>query len=381
MTKTSGLTADAETKIRPRFSSDTVNAAADSAALVAEDIQQVLGETAAVLDARSAQELISKILTFLVGLPHVARGCAFSSESGDRLTPSASGTRSRKSRRFSIDQRLLKSALKTGEPQTQEISGREAAVIISIPLRSREFKAVFHIESDNGQVGIAAEIIGCAVNLIKIATPKLEALLLQERMRKLIGGAVSAVNSIIEAKDTYTSGHSERVGIFSQAIAREMGLSREQQENLIMSAVCHDIGKIGIPDAILKKPGLLSADEYEEMKAHPLIGTAIVAESGVMKEIVGGIRSHHERFDGTGYPDHLHGDAIPLFARVIAVADAVDAMTSGRSYCGYMSIEAAADQLIHKTDLFDPEVLAAFAQAVNKGSLSFRTGTRISPAG
>jgi response regulator RpfG family c-di-GMP phosphodiesterase len=150
---------------------------------------------------------------------------------------------------------------------------------------------------------------------------------------------IAALAAAIDARDTYTRGHSEQVTKYAVRIGEAMGQSEEWLERLRYGALLHDVGKIGVPDAILLKPGKLTPEEFEKMKQHPVTGARIV--EAVLDEVRDMIRHHHERYDGTGYPDGLSGEEIPLEARVIAVADAFDAMTSDRAYRKGMSVEKA----------------------------------------
>ena len=206
--------------------------------------------------------------------------------------------------------------------------------------------------------------------LIDFSAATIESLLLRDELNQVFVKMVETIVGTVEAKDTYTYGHSERVCRYATIIGEEMHLGAEQKKNLIVSALCHDIGKIAIPDAILKKPARLNFDEYEDMKNHPNIGAAIVRNIPDVEKFIGGIKHHHERWDGTGYPDGLRGDSIPLFARIIAVVDAFDAMTSGRNYTGFVDTNVAAERLVTEShDLFDPEILQVFAQACQQGRI------------
>jgi len=188
-------------------------------------------------------------------------------------------------------------------------------------------------------------------------------------------GMIETIIATIEAKDTYTHGHSERVSRYSMAIAEEMKLSRELKRLLLVSALCHDVGKIGIPDAILKKASMLSAEEYEEMKLHPTIGANIIEHMPNAKRFISGVKHHHEKWDGTGYPDGLVGEDIPFFGRIVAVADVFDAMVSGRAYSGFMDQSEAIQRIMDEEDLFDPEILKACVRAHENGSLTLKTNT------
>ncbi|MEM8733730.1 MAG: HD-GYP domain-containing protein, partial [Planctomycetota bacterium] len=164
-------------------------------------------------------------------------------------------------------------------------------------------------------------------------------LLLQSN--QLFLGTLRAMSSAIDARDPYTQGHSERVARLSYDLASILGLSAAACHEIYLSGVLHDIGKIGIPDNVLLKPGKLTEEEFEIIKQHPTIGHRIVERLGHLQFALPGVLHHHERWDGRGYPHGLKGLAIPLMARIMAVADAFDAMTSSRPYRTAMPIEKA----------------------------------------
>lgn len=143
---------------------------------------------------------------------------------------------------------------------------------------------------------------------------------------------VQTLADAIDAKDTYTNGHSGRVARYSREIARRAGYSEKQRNDIYMMGLLHDVGKIGVPDAVINKPARLSDDEFELIKNHPVMGARILKNIKEMPKLATGARWHHERYNGKGYPDGLSGEDIPEEARIIAVADAYDAMTSNRSY-------------------------------------------------
>jgi HD-GYP domain-containing protein (c-di-GMP phosphodiesterase class II) len=186
----------------------------------------------------------------------------------------------------------------------------------------------------------------------------------------LFNSTVRAFSATLDARDPYTHGHSERVTDFSVAIAEEIVLSEEDLHDLRLSALLHDVGKVGVPDAILLKSGKLSGEEFELMKQHPVIGYHIVKPVKQLKRSLDGIRYHHERIDGRGYPDGLKGDQIPLQGRIIAVADCFDAMTSTRSYRERFATNLAVDILIEtKGTQHDPRLVDAFVAAYEKGKI------------
>ena len=157
--------------------------------------------------------------------------------------------------------------------------------------------------------------------------------------------ALEALSATVDARDTYTAGHSRRVAVSSAVIARELGLSGPELDVVEQAALLHDIGKIGVPDAVLLKEGPLTAAEWVVMRSHPEEGARIIERLGYLDEAVPGIRHHHERMDGRGYPDGLLGDEIPLAARIIHVADALDAMTTKRLYREERSFEEALEEI------------------------------------
>lgn len=173
--------------------------------------------------------------------------------------------------------------------------------------------------------------------------------------------SVKVLAEAIDAKDPYTRGHSDRVKRMSLAIARHMGFSEERLETLEYGALLHDIGKIGIKDNILQKEGPLSREEYEIIREHPLIGVKIVEGVEFFRDKIPIIRHHHEFYDGSGYPDKLVGEAIPLEARIISLPDAFDAMTSARPHRGVMPLQDAILEMEKcKGKQFDPKVLDIF---------------------
>jgi putative nucleotidyltransferase with HDIG domain len=191
-----------------------------------------------------------------------------------------------------------------------------------------------------------------------------------EENNQLFLGTIKALAAAIDEKDPYTRGHSDRVHRFSMAIARRLGLAKQEMRNVTVGALLHDIGKIGIEDAILRKPASLSDKEFEIMKRHPLKGAHILAEMPQMKEIIPAMRSHHERWSGGGYPDNLKGEEIPLIARIVQVADTFDAMTTNRPYQRAMRGDAAVARVQELSGIvFDPRVVAAFKEAWMAGEI------------
>lgn len=180
---------------------------------------------------------------------------------------------------------------------------------------------------------------------------------------------VTALANAVEAKDVYTRGHSERVAEFSDVIAEACSLSRQEREYMRFAAVLHDVGKIGIGREVLLKHGKLDSCEEEEIRTHPEKGVKILDPVHFLRPVISSIRHHHERFDGTGYPDGLRGKEIPFKARILSVADAWDAMLSTRPYRKALSFEEARDELLRCAGShFDPELVEVFVKVMEKDS-------------
>ncbi|HEV2617685.1 MAG TPA: HD domain-containing phosphohydrolase [Candidatus Acidoferrales bacterium] len=188
--------------------------------------------------------------------------------------------------------------------------------------------------------------------------------------RELFMGSIRMLAAAIDEKDPYTRGHSGRVAKYSLIIAHEMNLDTEAMDKLRISALLHDVGKIGVDDSVLKKPGKLTEDEFALMKQHPAKGANIMRPVAQLKDMLPGIELHHERMDGQGYPYGLAGDQIPMMARIIAVADTFDAITTNRPYQSAMDLEYAMDRIQQLGGTkFDIDVVHAIERAVKTGKL------------
>jgi len=185
---------------------------------------------------------------------------------------------------------------------------------------------------------------------------------------------IMAIARTVDAKDIMTSQHSQRVSEYSVLIAKKYGFSEEEVDNLRNAALLHDIGKIGIPDAILNKPDKLTDEEYEKMKMHATLGADILKDFTLVEHAAEGAKYHHERYDGSGYPDGLKGDDIPLYGRIIAIADAFDAMTANRVYRKRLSFEQVMSELENgRGTQFDPELLDLFLGLLDEGDIDVET--------
>ena len=183
---------------------------------------------------------------------------------------------------------------------------------------------------------------------------------LYRQLQRAICQSLLGLANALEAKDPYTRGHSERVGAWSGRLATALRLPPAEVETIVQAGLLHDIGKIGVPETILQKAGPLSPEEWRIMRAHPVTGAQIVAPFEFFEGAARVIRHHHERWDGSGYPDGLTRDEIPLEARIVAVADVFDALTSARSYRPALSRDAARTLLLAEADrTLDERVVAA----------------------
>ena len=185
----------------------------------------------------------------------------------------------------------------------------------------------------------------------------------KELLEKSYLESIEVLRRTVEVKDVYTRGHSDRVSEYSLLIGEKLNLPPEQMKTLKIGALFHDIGKIGIPDAILLKTDKLTDDEYSEIKNHPAIGAHILSNASIFADIIPIVKHHHERYDGKGYPARLAGEDIPYLARIVAVADTFDAMTSRRSYRQALDFDYTMNEIERcKGTQFDPAIADVFLE-------------------
>lgn len=187
-----------------------------------------------------------------------------------------------------------------------------------------------------------------------------------EKLERAYLESVQTLRYTVEAKDPYTRGHSDRVSAYSVLIGKYLNLSDEDLKTLEVGGLFHDIGKIGIPDSILLKESKLTDDEYSEIKNHPSIGAHILCNAAIFQDIIPVVKHHHERYDGHGYPGQLKGEDIPYMARIAAVADTFDAMTSKRTYRDPLPLEVVTAEIERCSGTqFDPEIAKVFLDILN----------------
>jgi response regulator RpfG family c-di-GMP phosphodiesterase len=243
--------------------------------------------------------------------------------------------------------------------------------IIAIPLkiRSRVFGMLASFINNEDKYFSEKDIYYLNF-LVEKASFSIENMALYENIYENLFSTLYAFVEAIEARDPYTKKHSASVSGYAMSIARKIGCSQEEIAKLNISGNLHDIGKIGIPDSILLKPGQLTDDEYKIIKKHPVIGSNIIGHLGMWTDEQDIIRYHHERFDGNGYPDSLKGEAIPLLARILSVADVYDALTTDRSYRQKISDNIAVEIIRENAgSQFDPKIVDVFLDLHSKGEI------------
>ena len=202
------------------------------------------------------------------------------------------------------------------------------------------------------------------MNLIKKINTELKDT--YDKLERSYMESIQTLRYTVEAKDSYTRGHSDRVSEYSVLIGKYMGLPEEDLNALRIGGLFHDVGKIGVPDSILLKTDKLTDDEYSEIKNHPTIGAHILSSATIFQDLIPIVKHHHEKFDGTGYPAKLKGEDIPFFARIAAVADTFDAMTSKRSYRDPLPLDVVRAEIERcKGTQFDPKIADVFLDILN----------------
>jgi HD-GYP domain-containing protein (c-di-GMP phosphodiesterase class II) len=260
------------------------------------------------------------------------------------------------------------------EPESKADSPLNPRAVLCVPitLRGKPLGVLFLA---NYQVGHAftADHRNLVTELAAQAAVAIDNARLFKDREEVILASLEALANAVDARDPYTAGHSERVTKYALMIARQMHYSPDDQGawvRLERGGRLHDIGKIGVPDAVLQKTGKLTEAEFEKMKSHPVVGFNILSGLRMLTDELVIVRSHHERFDGKGYPDHKQGDELPMFAWIVSAADAIDAMTSDRPYRRGMPLEVAVAQVRAGAGThFHPDVVEAVLDAVEGGTL------------
>src|SRR5687768_3259137 len=245
--------------------------------------------------------------------------------------------------------------------------------VMCAPMRTTdEILGVLYVDSQMAREFSEAELelLAAVGNQAGIALHRAR---LMDEVERLFFDVMKAIASLIDAKDGYTHKHSERVAQFGVRLARHLGFDADSRAVVELSGLLHDVGKIGVPDAILNKPGKLTEEEFKQMRMHPVHGARILSQiqSERVVNILPGVKYHHERWDGKGYPDGLKGEEIPLLGRVLGVADFLDALTSDRSYRKGLKLEEALNMVKDlEGQAFDPVVVKAALELHERGELA-----------
>ena len=255
----------------------------------------------------------------------------------------------------------------------ESVIGQQVRSVMCVPLRTTDqILGAIYVDSLSGAGKFTEadlELLAAIGNQAGVALHRVRLL---GELERLLFDTIRAIAATIDAKDGYTHRHSERVAALSKRIAAELGLTSEEQETVELSALLHDLGKIAVPDSILNKPEKLTPEEFAEMRKHPLHGARILAniQSAAVKAVVPGVQYHHEKWDGTGYPEGLAADKIPLLGRLLGVCDFFDALTSARAYRAPMPVDEVV-AMIHKGagTHFDPAIAEAVVRLHERGAL------------
>lgn len=357
-----------------------------------------------LVSIESEEELLHSILNDAVHVLDAQRGAIVLAEGPTnelKLKALATG-RGENSSRFNFSKALAKrcfsqmqSILCSSVEEDEELCGAVSiadgamASVLCVLLRTpRKQLGVIHLDRSYWQKAFTEDDLHLADALAAHVSAGIECAQLLRRQRELFLQTISALASAVEMRDAYTGGHTARVTAYSLLVGEELGLSPREIEQLRTGGPLHDIGKIGIDDAILRKPDRLTDAEFEIMKSHTVLGDDILKAIPEMKDIRPIVRSHHERWDGRGYPDKTAGDAIPLLARVLAVADSFDAMTTKRPYnTNHVKTpeEAFAEVARCSGTQFDPKCANAFLAVKEKVTEAMRssrtTGTFLANLG
>jgi HD-GYP domain-containing protein (c-di-GMP phosphodiesterase class II) len=239
--------------------------------------------------------------------------------------------------------------------------------ILCVPVRSKD-KILGVLEALNKKQGVFdgddQQALMALANQVAIA---IENANLYKELMETFYATTEALAETIEKRDPYTGGHTKRVLNYSYAIGTTLRLSKKELEDLKLAAILHDVGKIGVSDKVLLKEGKLDREEFENMQLHPKYGAEILSHIKQLKDVIPSVRSHHEKIDGSGYPDKLKGEDIPIIAKIIAVADAFDAMTTDRPYRKAMSTGEAFEELKKFAGIqFDRDIVHAFMNAISE---------------
>ncbi len=386
-----------DSAIQTRKILDATIGPAETAAVAVDDVQQlrsVLAREQTVSRVNDAlgtltdlHELFDRMLELVFDVLPADRGVVLlrDPKTGEfdveavRTRDASGGTPPRASRTLISKVCEEKVAVLSSDARTDQRFDAGASIIdqgmrsvMCVPLlRDDTVLGVIHVDSAAQTGAFDEDDLRMLTRIGHAAAVAVQNALRYRENKALFHQTVRALAGAIDLRDPYTAGHSERVATFSRAIAAEMNLPKEECELVYLAGILHDTGKLGIRDEILRKPGRLNDSEYKEFKVHPVEGARIVAGIDQMQQVAEAVAQHHEKVDGTGYPNGLGKAEICRAARILAVADTFDAMTSDRPYRARLPDEVAFEELARFSGRqFDPEVVEAFRRAYKNGKIS-----------
>ena len=296
----------------------------------------------------------------------------------------AARSKTQSTERFSVSRTLVSSVIGEGVSvfahdassdarfsEGHSVIGQRVRSVMCVPLRTTdEILGALYVDSLSGAGRFNdsdLELLAAIGNQAGVAMHRVR---LMGELERLLLDTIKAIAATIDARDGYTHRHSERVAALTAQLAVEMGLTEAERQTAELSALLHDVGKIAVPDSILNKPGKLTKEEFAEMQKHPVHGALILGniQSATVKAVLPGVQYHHEKWDGSGYPEGLKGESIPFLGRLLGVADFYDALTSARAYRGAMPASEAIKMIADGAGKhFDPAVAAAALRLFDKG--------------
>ena len=352
-----------------------------------DELTSLLYSSRIINSSLDLYQVLDHLMDLAKNVTHAGASSALLLEDDKLCFVSASGTKSVEVKRKYLDkfEGIAGHVVRTGKPlivddvsndprfsgKMDKQSGFVTRSILAVPLKI-ENNIIGVVEAVNKIGGgvFKADDENMLLRLADSAAMAIHKARLFGDLNDLFLATIKAMANAIEAKDSYTRGHSERIRDFSVSIARELGVSGPELKNIEISALLHDTGKIGVPESVLRKHGKLSEEEFGEMKKHPVIGAEMLSSIKQLHAAIPGILHHQECFNGRGYPDGLKGEAIPLIARIIAVADTFDAMTSDRPYRTALTDEQALAELRKFSgEQFDPACVKSFERAYSRGEI------------
>lgn len=344
------------------------------------NLQEALQAATSTLDL---YEVLQQVLAGAAKASSAQIGCLALDDSGKLVLKGGFGTDNHTAEKLALGLGgdICREVMDTGKP-VMEAMGTEssadsplnprAVLCVPITLRGKPLGVVFLANYKAGHA-FTEDHRNLVTELATQAAVAIDNARLFKDREEVILASLEALARTVDARDPYTRGHSERVTQYALMIARQMHYSPKSQEawvRLERGGRLHDIGKVGVPDAVLQKAGKLTADEFEKMKSHTTVGFNILSGLRMLTDELVIVRSHHERYDGKGYPDRKKGDQLPIFAWIVSAADAIDAMTSDRPYRKGMSMEVAIDQVRKGAGThFHPDVAEAVLDAAESGAL------------